>query len=319
MGAGQISVDFHAGVAKTGGVLRLMYQASDEFGNPRTAVQAAASSNAATFGNVSTGSDTAYPYLQFALRRNDTGQWLESLTAGGDWSDANTFSFINPTQCPLMADCGPGSWTASGVSGDPHNWKNRLPTPWGVGTAAHTPFAHIIEGLYFIDIPCDNDAGSTADMLGMTYAEASEGFRFMVADGGFMNMQGMQKTAWSPPSGPIRYSYASINVSSPVAISTSGVTAAIFDEPLSSHTTAGTFGDSLRRMLALRQHNMRVKYTSYNDAGVPTAGTIYIYPDATSVDNDSAVTGDGKIGEYSFTSEFDSNLKQTFYMSKVIS
>ena len=319
MGAGQISVDFHAGVGKVGGVLRLMYQASDEFGNPRTAVQAVSSSNASTFGNVDTsqtGTNAAYPYLQFALRRNDNGKWLTNLQAGGSWSAANTFSFINPTVCPLMADCGPGSWTDSGNSSDTNYWDVRLPDPWGSANAA-TPFAHIIEGLYFIDIPCDPSTGGS-DMLGMSYTEASKGFRFMVADAGFMNMQGLQSSAWVPPSGPIRYSYASINVSSPVEISTTGVTTAIFDEPLSSHTDPGSFGDALRRMLALRQHNMQVKYTAYNDAGVPTTGTVYIYPDATTLNNDPNVTGTGAIGSYSITSAFDANLKPTTYSSKML-
>ena len=89
----------------------------------------------------------------------------------------------------------------------------------------------------------------------------------------------------------------------------------ILDEPMSGHTTAGTLGDYMIRMLSLRQQNNRVKYTAWNAAGVPTAGVVYIYASKTDMDNDAAGNGTGSIGSYTITAAFDASLRPTIYTS----
>ena len=81
---------------------------------------------------------------------------------------------------------------------------------------------------------------------------------------------------------------------------------AVWDELQTAHTVAGSFGDGFRRMLALRQENMRVVYTAWNAARVPTAGTIYLYPDKAALDADPTGTGAGAFGTYEFAATFDS-------------
>lgn len=80
---------------------------------------------------------------------------------------------------------------------------------------------------------------------------------------------------------------------------------AVWDQLQTAHTVAGSFGDGFRRMLALRQENMRVVYTAWNAARVPTAGTIYLYPSKAALDADPTGTGAGSFGSYSFTATFD--------------
>lgn len=79
---------------------------------------------------------------------------------------------------------------------------------------------------------------------------------------------------------------------------------AVWSETTSGYTVAGTFGEGFRRMLALRQENMRVVYTAWNDVNVPTDGVIYIYPSKAAMDADSGGTGVGAFGSYSFTANF---------------
>lgn len=79
---------------------------------------------------------------------------------------------------------------------------------------------------------------------------------------------------------------------------------AVWSEPTSGYTVAGTFGEGFRRMLALRQENMRVVYTAWNEVNVPTDGVIYIYPSKAALDADSGGTGVGAFGSYSFTANF---------------
>lgn len=88
----------------------------------------------------------------------------------------------------------------------------------------------------------------------------------------------------------------------------------IWSEPMAGYSVAGTFGESFRRMLALRQENMKVVYTAWNAANVPTAGKVYIYPSKSALDADTGDTGVGALGSYSFTGTFDV-LKPTKYSS----
>ena len=78
----------------------------------------------------------------------------------------------------------------------------------------------------------------------------------------------------------------------------------IWGESTAAYTSAGTFGEGFRRILSLRQENMRVKYTAWNDVNVPTAGTIYIYPSKAAMEADSGATGSGAFGSYAFTATF---------------
>ena len=69
------------------------------------------------------------------------------------------------------------------------------------------------------------------------------------------------------------------------------------------------------RMLALRQENMKVNWTSWNSSGEPVAGVIYIYPDKTAADADAVPDGTGKIASYSVAAAYDASLRQTLYTS----
>lgn len=79
----------------------------------------------------------------------------------------------------------------------------------------------------------------------------------------------------------------------------------VWDQLQTAHTLAGSFGDQFRRMLALRQENMRIVYTAWNAARVPTNGVIYVYPSKAAMDADSGGTGAGSFGSYQFTATFD--------------
>jgi len=90
---------------------------------------------------------------------------------------------------------------------------------------------------------------------------------------------------------------------------------AVWDEPTASHIAAGSFGEEFRRLLALRQQNMRVVYTAWSASNVPTAGTIYIYASQADMQADSGGTGVGSIGSYDFTATFNGSLQPTEYTS----
>jgi len=94
--------------------------------------------------------------------------------------------------------------------------------------------------------------------------------------------------------------------------------AAMWDEAMSAHTTGGTFGDGIRRILGLRQSNMRVVYTAWNAANVPTAGTVYIYDSKADADADVAGTGVGSTGSYAWSASFSGTLQPTMYSSTKI-
>ena len=100
-------------------------------------------------------------------------------------------------------------------------------------------------------------------------------------------------------------------------IAASAVADAVWDEALSGHSVSGSAGDELRRTSALRQNNMRVKYTAWNTAGVPTAGTLYIYASKADADADSGITGASSIGTYTFSATFDgSNIVQNYLATR---
>ena len=80
---------------------------------------------------------------------------------------------------------------------------------------------------------------------------------------------------------------------------------AVWSEATSAYAVPGTFGEGFRRMLALRQENMRVVYTAWNAVNVPTAGVVYIYPSKAAMDADAGGTGIGSFGSYVFDATFD--------------
>ena len=93
----------------------------------------------------------------------------------------------------------------------------------------------------------------------------------------------------------------------------------VLDEPMGGHTTGGTLGDFVRRMLGLRQQNNRVVYSAWNTAGVPTAATVYIYASKSDLDADTGGAGIGAIGSYTVAATFDSSLRPTGYTSGKVS
>jgi hypothetical protein len=87
------------------------------------------------------------------------------------------------------------------------------------------------------------------------------------------------------------------------------------DEALTDHLGTGTAGESILRILGLRGHNSRVKYTAWNSAGVPSAATVWVYPNKAALDADTGSTGSGSVAEYTVTATFDSQLRPTVYKS----
>jgi hypothetical protein len=88
----------------------------------------------------------------------------------------------------------------------------------------------------------------------------------------------------------------------------------VWGEAMASYAVDGTFGNAFRRMLSIRQENMRVVYTAWNAANVPTNGTIYIYPSKSAMDADTGGTGVGSFGSYTFSANF-TDLKPAEYTS----
>ena len=95
--------------------------------------------------------------------------------------------------------------------------------------------------------------------------------------------------------------------------------AGVWDAAVASHTTTGTFGDAVRRILCLRQENMRVVYTAWSATNVPTAGTVYIYDSKADLDADPSGSGTGATGSYSFDATFNGSLQPTMYSSGKLS
>lgn len=79
---------------------------------------------------------------------------------------------------------------------------------------------------------------------------------------------------------------------------------------------AGSLGDRLVRVYALRQGNCKLVWSAYDgDTGEPTTGTMYVYPDKAALVADSGHTGAGKIGHYAITTAYDVDERVTRYTS----
>ena len=80
------------------------------------------------------------------------------------------------------------------------------------------------------------------------------------------------------------------------------VAAAVWDEEQLAHIIAGSFGDAIRRILALQKENYFIDEMTYNSRGLLLGGRIRIFPDKiTALAATSGGTGQGEIGVYSFT------------------
>lgn len=88
----------------------------------------------------------------------------------------------------------------------------------------------------------------------------------------------------------------------------------IMEEPMGAHTTLGTFGDDVNRILALRQSNVRVVYDTWNANGEPTHGYVYIYDSKSALEADSDPWA-GAVGSYEFDGTYDASLQLTEYTS----
>jgi len=88
----------------------------------------------------------------------------------------------------------------------------------------------------------------------------------------------------------------------------------IMSEPMAAHTTDGTFGDYVRRMLSLRQHNVRVIYDTWNSANQPTHGYVYVYASKADLEADSAPYPLAT-GKYEVDAAFNGSLQPTEYTS----
>ena len=69
-------------------------------------------------------------------------------------------------------------------------------------------------------------------------------------------------------------------------------------------SNGGSFGEGAARMLSARQENMRVHYTAWNAAGVPTDGKIWLYPNTAAMIADATPDGTGSFAEYTFDCSF---------------
>ena len=88
----------------------------------------------------------------------------------------------------------------------------------------------------------------------------------------------------------------------------------IFNAPLAAYSTVGSFGDHIKRILRLRQENMRVVYTAWSSHKQPTAGFILLY-DSLADKNADVDPWALATGRYDFTQAFDGSLQPTSYES----
>lgn len=80
------------------------------------------------------------------------------------------------------------------------------------------------------------------------------------------------------------------------------VAAAVWDETQLAHIIAGSFGDAVRRILALQKENYFIDQMEYNSRGLLLGGRIRIFPDkVTALAATKGGSGEGEIGVYSFT------------------
>jgi len=80
------------------------------------------------------------------------------------------------------------------------------------------------------------------------------------------------------------------------------VAAAVWDESQLAHVIAGSFGNAVRRILALQKENYFIDEMTYNSRGLLLGGRIRIFPDkATALAATAGGASEGEVGAYSFT------------------
>lgn len=80
------------------------------------------------------------------------------------------------------------------------------------------------------------------------------------------------------------------------------VAEAVWDETQLAHVIAGSFGDAVRRILALQKENYFIDEMTYNSRGLMMTGRIRIFPDkATALAATAGGSGEGELAVYSFT------------------
>lgn len=87
----------------------------------------------------------------------------------------------------------------------------------------------------------------------------------------------------------------------------------VLDASVMGHAS-GSVGDAIRRMLGLRQHNVRAVNTAWNADGQPTAGLVLVYDSKVDLlaDADPWPLATGK---YAFAATYDGSLRLTDYES----
>lgn len=88
----------------------------------------------------------------------------------------------------------------------------------------------------------------------------------------------------------------------------------LLDQPMSATAALGSYADLLKRMLGLRQSNMRLVQTAWNAAGAVTAGYILLYNTASDANTDVS-PWPLAVGRYDFTATYDGSLRLTNYVS----
>ena len=80
------------------------------------------------------------------------------------------------------------------------------------------------------------------------------------------------------------------------------VAEAVWDETQLAHVIAGSFGDAVRRILALQKENYFIDEMTYNSRGLMMTGRIRIFPDkTTALAATAGGSGEGELAVYSFT------------------
>jgi hypothetical protein len=102
------------------------------------------------------------------------------------------------------------------------------------------------------------------------------------------------------------------------AVDEASLVDAIWDEGIAGHATDGTFGDHMRRMLSLRQSNMRVVWDTYASNGQPSHGFAYIYNSKADLDAD-VTPFPLATGKYEITAAYDGSGRVTSYKSGKLS
>jgi len=80
------------------------------------------------------------------------------------------------------------------------------------------------------------------------------------------------------------------------------VATAVWDETQLAHVIAGSFGDAVRRILALQKENYFIDQMTYNTRGLMISGRVRIFPDkVTALAATAGGTGEGELAVYAFT------------------